>query len=54
MLPFEEQLRGVDAVLVLGWPRPLGDLVRRQIGAASFVVCAAPSYWDRPVELQAR
>lgn len=30
---------------MLGWPQPLGDLVRRQIGATSFVVCAAPSYW---------
>jgi LysR family transcriptional regulator for bpeEF and oprC len=45
MRPSEEQLRGVDVVLVLGWPQPLGDLVRRQIGATSFVVCAAPSYW---------
>lgn len=45
MRPFEEQLRGVDVALVLGWPQPLGDLVRRQIGATSFVVCAAPSYW---------
>jgi LysR family transcriptional regulator, regulator for bpeEF and oprC len=45
MRPFEEQLRGVDAVLVLGWPQPQGDLVQRQIGATSFVVCAAPSYW---------
>jgi LysR family transcriptional regulator, regulator for bpeEF and oprC len=45
MRPIEEQLRGVDVALVLGWPQPLGDLVRRQIGASSFVVCAAPSYW---------
>jgi DNA-binding transcriptional LysR family regulator len=58
MRPFEEQLRGVDAVLVLGWPQPLGDLVHRQIGATSFVVCAAPSYWathgmpEHPSELE--
>ena len=40
----EEQARGVDVFLVLGWPQG-GDLVQRHIGAASFVVCAAPSYW---------
>jgi DNA-binding transcriptional LysR family regulator len=40
----EEQTRGVDVFLVLGWPQ-VGDLVQRHIGAASFVVCAAPSYW---------
>ncbi len=45
MRPLEEQLSGVDVALVLGWPQPLGDLVRRQIGATSFAVCAAPSYW---------
>ncbi|MBK6006592.1 hypothetical protein JJB11_10855 [Ramlibacter ginsenosidimutans] len=37
--------RGVDLVLVLGWPDRTGDLVHRTIGAAAFVVCAAPSYW---------
>ena len=41
----EEQVRGVDAFLVLGWPSQAGDLVQRRIGAASFVVCASPSYW---------
>jgi DNA-binding transcriptional LysR family regulator len=40
-----EQVRGVDAFLVLGWPAQAGDLVQRRIGAASFVVCASPSYW---------
>lgn len=40
----EEQTRGVDAFLVMGWPQA-GDLVQRHICAASFVVCAAPSYW---------
>ena len=39
-----EQTRGVDVFLVLGWPEA-GDLVRRQIGAARFVIVAAPSYW---------
>jgi LysR family transcriptional regulator, regulator for bpeEF and oprC len=58
MRPTEEQLRGVDAALVLGWPQMAGDLVRRQIGATSFVVCAAPSYWaahgmpQHPAELE--
>lgn len=40
----EEQTRGVDAFLVMGWPQA-GDLVQRHVGATSFVVCAAPSYW---------
>lgn len=40
----EEQMRGVDVFLLLGWPQ-VGDLVQRHIGATSFVVCAAPSYW---------
>lgn len=44
MHPTEEQTRGVDVMLVMGWQHT-GDLVRRQIGATSFVVCAAPSYW---------
>jgi DNA-binding transcriptional LysR family regulator len=41
----EEQTRGVDVFLVLGWP-DAGDLVRRQIAAARFMVVAAPSYWE--------
>lgn len=41
----EEECRGVDVILVLGWPDRIGDLVHRRIGAASFVVCAAPAYW---------
>jgi DNA-binding transcriptional LysR family regulator len=41
----DESTRGVDVFLVMGWPQHAGDLVRRQLGATSFVVCAAPSYW---------
>jgi LysR family transcriptional regulator, regulator for bpeEF and oprC len=40
----EESTRGVDVFLVLGWPQA-SDLVRRQIGASGFYVCASPSYW---------
>ena len=40
----DEQTRGVDVMLMLGWPQ-VGDLVHRHIGATSFVVCAAPAYW---------
>ncbi len=53
----EEQTRGVDAFLVMGWPHA-GDLVQRHLGATSFVVCAAPSYWaqhgmpQHPAELE--
>jgi LysR family transcriptional regulator, regulator for bpeEF and oprC len=42
--PSEDQVRGVDVMLVLGWPQA-DDLVQRQLGAVSYVVCAAPSYW---------
>jgi len=54
----EDQVRGVDAFLVLGWPPQAGDLVQRRIGATSFVVCASPSYWamhgmpEHPSELE--
>jgi DNA-binding transcriptional LysR family regulator len=41
----EESTRGVDMFLVMGWPQHAGDLVRRQLGATSHVICAAPSYW---------
>jgi LysR family transcriptional regulator, regulator for bpeEF and oprC len=40
-----EECRGVDVILVLGWPDRTGDLVHRRIGAAGFVVAAAPAYW---------
>jgi len=43
--PTEEQVRGVDVMLVLGWPTNTGDLVHRRLGASSFVVGAAPAYW---------
>jgi LysR family transcriptional regulator, regulator for bpeEF and oprC len=39
-----QECRGVDVVLVLGWPDRTGDLVHRRIGAAGFVVAAAPAY----------
>lgn len=41
----EEQGRGVDVILVMGWPLNVGDLVCRQLCATSFIVVAAPSYW---------
>ena len=40
----EEQMRGVDAMLILGWPK-VNDLVHRRIGAGRYIVVAAPSYW---------
>jgi LysR family transcriptional regulator, regulator for bpeEF and oprC len=40
-----EQMHGVDVSMSLGWPQQMGDLVHRRLGATSFVVCAAPSYW---------
>lgn len=44
MRPSEEQVRGLDVMLVIGWPQA-DDLVRRRLGAVSYVVCAAPAYW---------
>ncbi|MCW5662065.1 MAG: LysR family transcriptional regulator [Burkholderiaceae bacterium] len=44
MRPVDEQTQGLDVMLVMGWHQPK-DLVRRQLGATSFFVCAAPSYW---------
>lgn len=44
MRPTEEQVRGLDVMLVIGWPQA-DDLVRRRLGAISYVVCAAPVYW---------
>ena len=39
------QDRGLDAVLVMGWPQQVGDLVSRPLGATTFVVVASPAYW---------
>lgn len=37
--------QGADAILSMGWPQHVGDLVCRQICATSHVVVAAPAYW---------
>ena len=44
--PTEEQTRGADVFLVLGWPR-VAEFVQRQVGVARYIVVAAPSYWQR-------
>jgi LysR family transcriptional regulator, regulator for bpeEF and oprC len=44
MRPTEEQTRGVDVMLVVGWPEA-DDMVQRRLGAVTYVTCAAPSYW---------
>lgn len=41
----ELQDRSFDAILVLGWPQQVGELVQRSLGATSFVVVASPAYW---------
>lgn len=41
----EEYGQGIDAILVMGWPQNVGDMVCRQLCATSFVVVASPSYW---------
>jgi LysR family transcriptional regulator for bpeEF and oprC len=40
----DEQVRGLDVMLVIGWPQA-DDLVRRRLGAVSYKVCASAGYW---------
>ena len=40
----DEQVSGVDVMLVLGWPK-VEDLVLRRIAAGRFVIAASPAYW---------
>ena len=40
----DEQVSGVDVMLVLGWPK-VEDLVQRRIAAGRFWVVASPAYW---------
>ncbi len=40
----QEQMSGVDVMLILGWPK-VAELVQRRIGAGRFIVVAAPAYW---------
>ncbi len=53
----DEQISGVDVMLVLGWPK-VEDLVHRRIGAGRFLVAASPAYWaqhgmpQRPRDLE--
>jgi LysR family transcriptional regulator for bpeEF and oprC len=53
----DEQVSGVDVMLVLGWPT-VQDLVLRRIAAGRFVVVASPAYWlkhgmpKRPKDLE--
>lgn len=39
------QDRQLDAILVMGWPQHADDMVRRSLGATTFLVVAAPAYW---------
>ena len=53
----DEQVSGVDVMLVLGWPK-VEDLVLRRIAAGRFWVVASPRYWaehgmpQRPKDLE--
>ena len=53
----DEQVSGVDVMLVLGWPKA-EDLVLRRIAAGRFIVVASPAYWaehgmpQRPKDLE--
>lgn len=54
----EDQARGLDAALVMGWPQHADNLVCRPLGATTFVVIASPGYWqvhgmpEHPSELE--
>jgi len=54
----EEQMRGVDAVLVMGWPQNISDYVCKRLGATTFLIAGSPRYWaahgmpQHPSELQ--
>lgn len=58
MRPDPIQVQGMDAMLVLGWPKHADDLVCRPIGATTFAVLASPGYWaahgipHHPAELE--
>ncbi|HQR57344.1 MAG TPA: LysR substrate-binding domain-containing protein [Burkholderiaceae bacterium] len=41
----ELQDRGLDAILVMGWPQQVEHLVGRELCATMFVVVGAPAYW---------
>jgi LysR family transcriptional regulator for bpeEF and oprC len=53
----DEQVSGVDVMLVVGWPK-VEDLVLRRLAAGRFVVVASPAYWTehgmpkRPKDLE--
>jgi DNA-binding transcriptional LysR family regulator len=53
----DDQVSGVDVMLVLGWPK-VEDLVVRRIAAGRFVIVASPAYWaahgmpGRPKDLE--
>jgi DNA-binding transcriptional LysR family regulator len=40
----DEQVSGLDVMMMVGWPRT-SDLVCRRVGESRFKVLAAPSYW---------
>lgn len=52
----EEDMNGLDVMLVLGWPN-MPNFVQRRISAGHFIVAASPAYWaakgmpERPREL---
>lgn len=53
----DEQVSGVDVMLMVGWPKA-PDLVCRQVAASRFRVVASPAYWaahgvpERPKDLE--
>ena len=53
----DEEITGLDLMLVLGWPK-VSNVVQRRIGAGRFITVAAPAYWaahgvpQRPKDLE--
>lgn len=40
----DEDVTGLDVMLILGWPK-VNNVIQRRIGAGRFMVVAAPAYW---------
>lgn len=54
----DEETRGLDLMLVMGWPANMDGFVRKPMGATTFLIAASPNYWaahgmpKHPSELQ--
>ena len=42
----DEDLRGIDVAVVVGWP-PIDNVIQRTVAAGHSHVAASPAYWER-------